>query len=166
MSLPLLIIDLSKTIESKPNLIEKQADLDIEALAIRPIEKAGKLLLTGFWQTDNSKDIDIDIEISTSLTSVCDRCLADTRIIIHTNLSSTLSAQDYQEKGYKIDITDLIYEKLLSCIPSRVLCRQDCKGLCPQCGINKNHNGCDCESKIKAPRCYYSQKQLEDKLEN
>jgi uncharacterized metal-binding protein YceD (DUF177 family) len=37
-----------------------------------------------------------------------------------------------------------IYENLIVNIPMQVLCREDCKGLCPQCGIDRNKESCGC----------------------
>ena len=37
-------------------------------------------------------------------------------------------------------------------LPARYLCREDCKGLCPDCGIDLNHGSCSCASKKIDPR--------------
>jgi len=44
-----------------------------------------------------------------------------------------------------------IIENLIVNIPMQVLCKEDCKGLCPQCGINRNKSSCDC-TKSTDPR--------------
>ena len=49
--------------------------------------------------------------------------------------------------GESIELDDLIREEILLRVPNHVLCRDDCKGLCPRCGIDLNANDCDCQSK-------------------
>jgi len=43
-----------------------------------------------------------------------------------------------------IDLTEAIRQYVLLAIPMKPLCRQDCAGLCPVCGINLNQKSCDC----------------------
>ena len=49
--------------------------------------------------------------------------------------------------GAAIELDDLVREEILLALPGHVLCREDCKGLCPVCGIDRNLSGCRCESK-------------------
>jgi uncharacterized protein len=46
-----------------------------------------------------------------------------------------------------IDIDPLLAEQLLLQIPMKILCREDCKGLCPHCGVNMNADDCQCREK-------------------
>ncbi len=51
--------------------------------------------------------------------------------------------------GDALDLTDLAVEQVLLALPIRVLCREDCAGLCPQCGANRNlPDACSCEPEI------------------
>ena len=52
----------------------------------------------------------------------------------------------------KIDLAELAREQILLSLPTRFLCKEDCKGLCPKCGINKNMQTCRCEEKEIDPR--------------
>ena len=49
----------------------------------------------------------------------------------------------YQGEGLLLE--DALREQVLLAIPVRALCRDDCKGLCPQCGRNLNVEQCQCE---------------------
>jgi len=44
----------------------------------------------------------------------------------------------------EIDLTELMRQALLVSLPFQPLCRQDCKGLCPNCGKNRNREECSC----------------------
>ncbi len=51
----------------------------------------------------------------------------------------------YEEAGLPLE--DAIREQILLWLPMRGLCRDDCKGLCPQCGVNWNNKECGCREK-------------------
>jgi uncharacterized protein len=50
--------------------------------------------------------------------------------------------------GEKIDLEPLFREQFVLAIPYAPLCREDCQGLCPQCGIDRNTGTCACEKPI------------------
>ena len=51
-----------------------------------------------------------------------------------------------------LDLTPLTREYLLLDMPLRPLCRPDCRGLCPECGVNRNETACDHEASAVDPR--------------
>jgi uncharacterized protein len=51
-----------------------------------------------------------------------------------------------------IDLGEVIREQFYLALPMKPLCREDCAGLCPVCGINKNREACSCESTWVDPR--------------
>ena len=59
---------------------------------------------------------------------------------------------DYYLQGYNLDVDKLLFGEALLNWPSRVLCKEDCKGLCPVCGQNLNHGDCGCERKALDPQ--------------
>ncbi len=50
--------------------------------------------------------------------------------------------------GDAIDLEPLFREQFVLAVPFAPLCREDCKGLCPQCGIDRNTGTCACEPPI------------------
>ena len=50
--------------------------------------------------------------------------------------------------GERIDLEPLFREQLVLAVPYAPLCKDDCKGLCPQCGIDRNTDSCACEPPI------------------
>ena len=60
------------------------------------------------------------------------------------------------EIGYYHDgsllLEDVLREQVLLSLPARTLCREDCKGLCPHCGSNRNNAPCSCEQAPADPR--------------
>jgi uncharacterized protein len=53
--------------------------------------------------------------------------------------------------GDQIDLSPLIREQFLLSLPTRPLCQEDCRGLCPKCGVNLNHTQCQCSEETAHP---------------
>jgi uncharacterized protein len=56
----------------------------------------------------------------------------------------------YQGEG--LELAEAVKEQVLLAVPLRALCREDCMGLCPQCGTNKNSGECHCSQDRTDPR--------------
>ena len=99
----------------------------------------------------------------------CDRCLKPVDSNVTTQFSREyVTTADYEAQqavelteddldlsifdGTIVDVDSLVREELLLAAPDHVLCRQDCKGICPQCGVDRNITPCDCESGGIDPR--------------
>ena len=54
--------------------------------------------------------------------------------------------------GYHLDVEQLLYNEILVGWPMKVLCSEDCKGICSVCGQNLNEGSCDCEDTSLDPR--------------
>ncbi|MCX7816331.1 MAG: DUF177 domain-containing protein [Syntrophales bacterium] len=108
------------------------------------------------------RNVIVDGLISTSLIMACSRCLEAVtfpvecyfryvitpyhQIVIHSE-ELELSSEDLDVTYYDgetIDLETLIYEQLILEAPMRVLCRDDCQGICPTCGKNRNIEPCSC----------------------
>ena len=60
--------------------------------------------------------------------------------------------EHYYLQGYNLDVDKLISGEALLNWPARVLCRDDCRGLCPVCGHNLNEGDCGCDRGQLDPR--------------
>jgi uncharacterized protein len=49
------------------------------------------------------------------------------------------------DEHHVLDLTEVVRQVILLALPLHPVCREDCAGLCPQCGINRNFGDCDCE---------------------
>lgn len=47
-------------------------------------------------------------------------------------------------EGDTIDLNDAVQEQIVMALPVKPICREDCKGLCPGCGMDLNHDMCQC----------------------
>jgi len=69
----------------------------------------------------------------------------------------------YQGEGLLLE--DVLREQVLLATPVRALCREDCQGLCPLCGRNRNLEPCDCEQHVSDPR-WDALNEIKKKLQN
>lgn len=94
----------------------------------------------------------------------CSRCLEpviypfDLDIDQELDLSQTeedrvecLDEQPYIS-GYNLDVDQLLSNELLLNLPMKVLCSEDCQGICNRCGANLNHGSCSCDQSSPDPR--------------
>ena len=61
-----------------------------------------------------------------------------------------LGLAEYRDE--KIDLGEVVREQLYLALPMKPLCREDCKGLCPVCGVNRNRETCTCQQEWVDPR--------------
>src|SRR4051812_4842617 len=93
----------------------------------------------------------------------CSRCLTDTTAHVsdeaHIIYAETGDDETDDPDVYRLDpnereldLRPAIREEWILVAPSFALCRDDCKGLCPRCGIDLNTGSCQCEEKSADPR--------------
>lgn len=93
----------------------------------------------------------------------CGRCLEEVPTHIHFDIDKKLPLEgaDFEEEemddsdyliGFDLDVDRLIYEEILVNWPMKVLCSDDCKGICKVCGINLNKGDCNCQRTELDPR--------------
>ncbi len=85
-------------------------------------------------------EVFVDLSLRAHVEYRCSRCLAKIQDVLkkHFNVNHEAGPGDILE----ID-EDIRQEMILDC-PMKVVCRPDCKGLCPNCGQNLNITGCEC----------------------
>lgn len=95
--------------------------------------------------------VTLDMQITFSLQVTCDRCLKETVQEFSYQESHTVVRRlesEEEAEGYLIAKADVIDPEeaaltdLLLELPSKMLCREDCKGLCPVCGCDRNEVDC------------------------
>lgn len=90
----------------------------------------------------------------------CDRCTSTVsraftykfRHILVADVTDESSDDYIAAPDYKLDTDSLLRDDILLELPSKLLCRNDCKGLCPKCGKNLNEGSCGCELREADPR--------------
>ena len=128
------------------------------------------------------KDIRIDGRLDTRVQLACARCLeAVVQDVEHKfdllyrpqgadagreELSVTAAeAEVSYYRGEGLLLEDVLQEQVLLALPLKVICRDDCRGLCSHCGKNLNLEQCACTEGVEDPR-WQALKDIRDKLNN
>jgi uncharacterized protein len=99
----------------------------------------------------------------------CNRCLKPIELPIDSSFKlEYVTPEDYQAQqavelteedldlsifdGEGIDIDELVAEELMLAVPDHVLCNDNCKGICPVCGVDRNAVNCECKTAEVDPR--------------
>lgn len=166
-----MLLGLSKIIECPGASVDFSASVDLSDLlygTVKPVTEpvlasgtvrntAGVLVMTGL--------------ITTTIHGVCDRCASDfdrdVEIPIDVVLVTELSNEDSEDERVfslesdNADLEDIIRTTFVLNLDSKMLCDEDCKGLCCRCGTNLNHGPCSCQKELD-PR-FAALRQLLDK---
>ena len=93
----------------------------------------------------------------------CDRCLKPVKHTIDTDIQQEVISPDYLGEidedaeqtvfmeGYQLNVDDLIYSDIVLNWPMKILCREDCKGICRICGKDLNTGECGCDTFVPSP---------------
>ena len=113
---------------------------------------------------EEDRKLAISGHIQMTVRFFCDRCLEPVLypFDIHFEKEADMKESDeerrerldeqFYNKGHQLDTEQLAMEELLMNMPMKILCREDCKGICNRCGANLNEGTCHCEEEPKDPR--------------
>jgi uncharacterized protein len=132
--------------------------------------QTGPLVATGQATLDEmTQEIRFSGHLRVALHLECDRCLAPIALVVDTPidlvyepLPETVPGQELElhagdidlgfYEGEGMELNDVLREQVLLDFPSRALCAEECKGLCPVCGVNRNEQSCTCTTTIPDER--------------
>ncbi len=97
--------------------------------------------------------------LGTQLELECARCLEPVAPTVKRDFDLYYRSLDESPEQDEIavprgeeELGDVAKEQVLLSLPMRTVCRADCKGLCPHCGINRNRDTCTCAAPLPDPR--------------
>lgn len=146
-----IVIDLTENLakvgESITFLTECKLD---DSLLPYPNARLTKVAVE-FAVTFVKPDVQVVGEITCFVDGFCDKCLNEvsTQItlpfsqIFYKDSSDEEDAYVYQDS--RLDATKAVCDEIIISAPISLLCKEDCKGLCPKCGANLNDQQCDCD---------------------
>ena len=159
-------IHLSDISSSEGMRIQKTAEFGMDTITFQsgsfPVLAKEPIELT----ITNTGDRNLEIRGTGKITVgiPCDRCLEEVSTEIPLEIERKLDMKltdedrvnDLDESSYltgmDLDVDQLVYLEVLMSWPLKVLCREDCKGICSQCGKNLNDGPCGCVEEPKDPR--------------
>lgn len=150
-------IDLTNLFNGNDEVVFVDYTLNLENLiysTYNPIKNGAQVKGSVY---EKAEVVYLDLNVSFTFSGFCDRCAEDFKRamsfdlnkILVQNLANDVDYDDYivAENGI-LDLDELIEEEVQLFLPSKMLCRDDCKGLCTKCGKNLNLGKCDCKSDV------------------
>ena len=127
------------------------------------LEQASPLHAVGSAEMlkNSGGEVRVQGRYTVELTAPCDRCLVDSRFPLDAGFdlfyqpASTIARDEeieidegeaqigfYDHGG--LELEDILREQILLALPMQRVCSEDCKGICPVCGKNRNQSACQC----------------------
>jgi uncharacterized protein len=127
-----------------------------------PAEVNGRVRLSG-------NEVFVNGHLDTRAQVECDRCLKAVELPVKADFTlEYISGSEYESSGTAelteaelsvsvfdgkaLDVDEIVKEQVLLAVPTRMLCREDCKGICPECGTDRNTGECNCVTNEIDPR--------------
>ncbi len=157
-----MIIDISNTISTEDKTSEHEICLEAKDINVNgtdcKVVSAPVFLLTLTNQAGVRLDMSADGEVVLSVP--CDRCLEPVEITVSIMIDEQIAIENGALTGEKPDFVSgntmdteaAIMDSIFSEFPAKILCSEDCKGLCLKCGKNLNEGECGCDRFVQDPR--------------
>ena len=160
-----MIIDISKVVKSINKEVSEEVSIELTSFESRlgdfPILQKSPVVLTITNQENKTLFIRGAVDITLSIP--CGRCLEEVPTQICFDIDKKLDITDgalvddeMEENdyliGFELDVDKLVYAEILVNWPMKVLCKEDCEGICKVCGANLNKGDCGCQRTELDPR--------------
>ena len=150
-------IDLTNLFNGSNEVIPIDLTLDLKELeysGYNPIKNGASVKGSIFAKAGV---VYLDCSVAFDFYGACDRCAEDITKsfsfkldkILVSEMANDVDFDDYivVENG-TLDIDELIEEEITLFLPAKMLCSDDCKGLCMKCGKNLNLGNCNCKKEV------------------
>lgn len=158
-----MLVNLSEVLTAEGRVMTKEIPLEMTSVTngsetFRIVQKSPVRLT--FANIGEGK-AQVGGNCSLQFAAVCDRCLADVPVILDLTFDTTVCspeevAEDEDSRkfmeGYQLDVEALVRDEIIVNWPVKILCKEDCKGVCPVCGQNLNERECGCDTFVPDPR--------------
>ncbi|MCK4760939.1 MAG: DUF177 domain-containing protein [Candidatus Aminicenantes bacterium] len=158
-----MLVDINK-ISGKGLLLDDSVELDENMLIEDGSFFLGDIAYNIFLKREGSQ-VKAKGRIITSVSLLCVYCLEQFEMKINSKFDIILFPGDLVDlnkalnpdemeyifyEGDKIDLSKILMEQVNLFIPFNPMCSPDCKGICPNCGINLNYHQCKCENSLNS----------------
>lgn len=156
-----MVIDLRKylAVQNEAGSVSYQmniGDTGVNGEKLFPVPVSVDAQFSGFSGT-----VKLELRVKGEMVTECDRCGRELHLPVQLDvwhiLTPELSEEDNEGEMLEVDMAafdldELAYSDIMLSLPTKILCREDCKGLCPDCGRDLNTGSCDCDKKKVDPR--------------
>lgn len=160
-----MILDLTKLLSDGNGQEKYTSTFDMSEVAHYgesfPVKNAEPFELT--VTNESGKSLTVTGKTKVTLSISCDRCLKEVAVIFPIEIDEAFVIEDEQivtdadenedlADKKSVDVDRLVYDQMEMNWPDKVLCKPDCKGLCPVCGHDLNLGDCGCNRTVLDPR--------------
>ncbi len=166
-----MLLGLSKIIDCPGASVPFSASVDLRDLRYGVTNPVSEPVLASGTVRNTAGVLVMTGEITTCIHGVCDRCASAFDREIHFPINVVLVTEMANEEnedewvfpleGDSADLDDIVRTVFVLNLDSKLLCKEDCKGLCHRCGKNLNEGPCNCQKELD-PR-FAALKQLLEK---
>ncbi|MCI9199007.1 MAG: DUF177 domain-containing protein [Lachnospiraceae bacterium] len=159
-----MLINLTDVLTSEGKVKEIQVETELTQISSRmgdfPITEKTPVSLT--LKNLGMNKASVEGRMDLTLGMKCDRCLkaVPEKISLHFERQVAAPDEPVEEEedsqifmeGYRLNIDSLIKNECFMNLPTKVLCKPDCKGICMKCGKDLNTGECGCDTFVPDPR--------------
>ena len=157
-------------------MLIRVADIPESGILVDSVAEFGALYPEEGWRlegvrlaiTTQGDEVSVAGDFDATARLTCSRCLEPLAVQVHPQVAVQLvppprvrraevelSPDDLETDFYageSLDLSALLRSETDLALPMKPLCRPECQGLCPGCGVNRNLGPCRCQSKAVDPR--------------
>ncbi|NLF35111.1 MAG: DUF177 domain-containing protein [Clostridiales bacterium] len=149
-------LDLREIIQVPGGNVPFSFALDLSGLDFYGAKPIAHPILVEGQVRNRAGVLELSGKASTVLELACDRCGQPFRrektVPLDTLLATELAGEDHGDivllDGTELDLDELATSAFVLAMDSKNLCQEDCKGLCPGCGVDLNHAPCRCRREM------------------
>ena len=155
-----MLLDLKPLFAGSRDFLSVEFEMDLsefEFLGVKPLRSpvaiSGKIV-------SRAGIVESDLNCKVEYVGVFDRCLKETVKSYTVNIGRVIVVSLENEENddiavvpdMQLDLEDFCYPDIVMSLPTKLLCKDSCKGLCSVCGKNLNEGDCGCQTKEIDPR--------------
>lgn len=155
-----MVLDLRNVFVNENKSVSVGTQFDFATLEVygghplkKPIEVNGSV-------SNRAGIVTLDLDLKVNYSAPCDRCGKETvktyGIKVRRTLVNELGNEDNDEmlllSDFKLNLDEFVYSEVVLNLPTKHLCKDDCRGICEMCGKDLNNGECGCSKKEIDPR--------------
>ena len=166
-----MLLGLSKIIDCPGQSIPFSVSVDLSDLCYGVSYPVSEPVLAQGTVRNTAGVLMMEGQVRTTIHGICDRCAGSfdrevtfpIDVVLVTELANEENEDEwvFPLEGDSADLDDIVRTVFVLNLDSKLLCKEDCKGLCPRCGKNLNNGPCNCQKELD-PR-FAALKQLLEK---
>ena len=166
-----MLLGLSKIIDCPGQSIPFSVSVDLSDLCYGVSHPVSEPVLAQGTVRNTAGVLMMEGQVRTTIHGICDRCAGSfdrevtfpIDVVLVTELANEENEDEwvFPLEGDSADLDDIVRTVFVLNLDSKLLCKEDCKGLCPKCGKNLNDGPCNCQKELD-PR-FAALKQLLEK---